>query len=494
MSKKIKVALIALLVVVLGAVGFMFSKVKSDKIAENVIVNGINLGGMTKEEAKNKIKVFDTNEFTLSSEERSWKLNLDELNFEYDISKTVENAYKVDRSGNIFSNMFDMAKSMMGHETNVRVAIEYDKAKAKEELDKIRKDVDREKENAKINTDNDKITIVPEKNGVVLNEAETNKAIEKRSSANKFKTEAVVKLDEPKIKKSDLEGMDKALGTSVTTFKNNYNRTENIKIATNASSGVILKPGQEYSFNTIVGKRNKANGYKSAPVIVQGEMQEDLGGGVCQVSSTLYNAALKSGMEIVNVKNHTIPSSYVGMGRDATVTDSGIDFVFKNPYKHNVYIQNYVTGGSIVCQVFGSKADEQNIEIQTKTISVSQATPQKVEKSDLPAGKEEVDKASRNGYVVETYRIYKDKNGKQIKKEKIATSSYPKQNGVIFVGTAPVEEKPAEPQNPGENNSGNNGGGETQKPDGNAGNAGNTGNSDGEAQKPEATPKENNKN
>lgn len=174
--------------------------------------------------------------------------------------------------------------------------------------------------------------------------------------------------------------MDKALGTSVTTFKNNYNRTENIKIATNASSGVILKPGQEYSFNAIVGKRNKANGYKSAPVIVQGEMQEDLGGGVCQVSSTLYNAALKSGMEIVNVKNHTIPSSYVGMGRDATVTDSGIDFVFKNPYKHNVYIQNYVTGGSIVCQVFGSKADEQNIEIQTKTISVSQATPQKVEK------------------------------------------------------------------------------------------------------------------
>lgn len=491
MSKKIKVALIALLVVVLGTVGFMFSKVKSDKIAENVIVNGINVGGMTKEEAKNKIKVFDTNEFTLSSEERSWKLNLDELNFEYDINKTVENAYKVDRSGNIFSNMFDMAKSMMGHETNVRVAIKYDEAKAKEELDKIRKDVDREKENAKINTDNDKITIVPEKNGVVLNEAETNKAIEKRLSANKFKTEAVVKLDEPKIKKSDLEGMDKALGTSVTTFKNNYNRTENIKIATNASSGVILKPGQKYSFNTIVGKRNKANGYKSAPVIVQGEMQEDLGGGVCQVSSTLYNAALKSGMEIVNVKNHTIPSSYAGMGRDATVTDSGTDFVFKNPYKHNVYIQNYVTGGSIVCQVFGSKADEQNIEIQTKTVSVSQATLQKIEKSDLPAGKEEVDKASRNGYVVETYRIYKDKNGKQIKKEKIATSSYPKQNGVIFVGTAPVEEKPAEPQNPGENNSENNGGGETQKPDGNAGN---TGNSGGETQKPEATPKENNKN
>ena len=482
MSKKIKVLLIAILVIILGTIGFMFSKVKSDKIAENVIINGMNVGGMTKEQAKDKVKVFDVSDFTLKNAERSWKLNLDEVNFKYNIDKTVENAYKINREGNIFSNMFGMAKSILGKENKVYISINYDKSKLKEELEKIEKEVNRKKENASINTDNDKITIVPEKNGVVLNMEDTSKKIEKRLSSNKFDTEAVVTLDEPKIKKADLEGIDTALGTSVTTFKNNYNRTENIKVATKASSGVILKPGQEYSFNTIVGKRNKANGYKSAPVIVQGEMQEDLGGGVCQVSSTLYNAALKSGMEIVNVKNHSIPSSYVGMGRDATVTDSGIDFVFKNPYKHNVYIQNYVTGGSIVCQVFGSKADDHDIEIETKTISVSQATPERVEKSDLPAGKEEVDKPSRNGYVVETYRIYKDKNGKQIKKEKIATSSYPKKNGVIFVGTAPVEQKPTEPQEPGGNNSGNNG--NTQKPDNNSGNTG------GEAQKPETDKKE----
>ena len=481
MSKKIKVALVALLVVILGTTGFMFSKVKSNKIAENVIVNGINIGGMTKEEAKGKIKVFDTNEFTLKSEGRSWKINLDDLNFAYDIDKTVEDAYKVNREGNIFSNMFNMAKSMTGHENKINVAIKYDEAKAKEYLDKIKKDINRKKENASINTDNNKITIVPEKNGVVLNEAETNKTIEKRLSANKFNAEAVVALDEPKVKKADLEGMEKALGTSITTFKNNYNRTENIKVATKASSGVLLKPGQEYSFNTIVGKRNKANGYKSAPVIVDGEMEDDLGGGVCQVSSTLYNAALKSGMEIVHVKNHSIPSSYVGMGRDATVTDGGIDFVFKNPYKHDVYVQNYVSGDSLVCQIFGKKSDEPNIEIITKTISVSQATPQKVEKSDLPAGKEEVDKPSRNGYVIETYRIFKDKNGKQIKKEKVATSSYPKQNGIIFVGTAPQEEKPEQPQNPGENNGG--GSDNSQKPDNNAGNSG------GDANKPETEQK-----
>lgn len=482
MSKKVKVALLTLLVVILGTIGFMFFKVKSNKIAENVIVNGIDIGGMTKEEAKSKIKVFDAKEFTLKNSDRSWKFDLNELNFQYDIDQTVENAYKVNREGNIFSNMFDMAKSMMGYKNDIYISIKYDEVKAKQQLNKIKKEVNREKENARIDTENDKITIVPEKNGVVLNEAKTGEIIEKRLSENRFNAEAVVKLDEPKIKKSDLKGMEKALGTSVTTFKNDYNRTENIKVATKASSGVLLKPGQEYSFNTIVGKRSKANGYKNAPVIVEGEMQEDLGGGVCQVSSTLYNAALKSGMEIVHVKNHSIPSSYVGMGRDATVTDGGIDFIFKNPYKHDVYIQNYVSGNSLVCQIFGKNSDSQNIEIYTKTISVSQAIPQKVEKGDLPVGKEEVDKPSRNGYVIETYRIYKDKNGKQIKKEKVATSNYPKQNGIIFVGTAPVEEKPEQPQNPDSNNNGNSG--ETQKPENN-----NTEKPEGETQKPESAPK-----
>ena len=139
MSKKIKVALLALLLVILGTVGFMFSKVKSNKIAENVIVNGMDIGGMTKEEAKNKIKVFDVNEFTLKSEERSWKLDLDELNFEYDIDKTVDDAYNVNRNGNLFSNMINMSKSMFGHKSNVRIAIKYDEVRAKEQLDKIKK-------------------------------------------------------------------------------------------------------------------------------------------------------------------------------------------------------------------------------------------------------------------------------------------------------------------------------------------------------------------
>ncbi|WP_300283058.1 VanW family protein [Peptacetobacter sp.] len=472
MSKKIKVIIVAILVVILCAFGIVFSKVKSNKIADNVIVNGVNVGGMTKEEAKKEIKIFKANTFIVKNNDRSWKLNLDDMKFRYNIDKTVENAYEVNRDKGIFTNMIGMTKSILGHKNKVYIVTEFNRNRISKELEKIKKDVDRKKENAKINMENKKVSIIAEKDGILLIEDKTERKIEKRLSENKFDTEAVVKVDKPKIKKEDLKGINSLLGTSVTSIKGDYNRTENVRVATESSSGVLLRPGEEYSFNKIVGKRNKKNGYKSAPVIVSGEMQEDLGGGVCQVSSTLYNATLKSGMKIVKVQNHSIPSSYVGMGRDATVTDSGIDFIFKNGYKHNVYVQNYVSGGTIVCQVFGNKSDEQNIEIQTKVISIASATSEKVNKSDLPAGKEVVEKPSRNGYTVETYRIYKDKNGKQIKKEKISTSYYPKKNGVIFVGTAPKEEKPENPENKPENGNSDNTGGETPSPDGGSGSTG----------------------
>ena len=138
-------------------------------------------------------------------------------------------------------------------------------------------------------------------------------------------------------------------------------------------------PGETLSYNKATGNRTVTNGYKNAPVIVQGVVQDGIGGGVCQVSTTLYNATLYSGLEIVQLRNHTIPSSYVPKGRDATVADSGIDFVFKNNLNHPIYIKNYVSGNTVTCQIYGSSKDKQNIEIQTNTDGVSAAPVKKVD-------------------------------------------------------------------------------------------------------------------
>jgi hypothetical protein len=209
-------------------------------------------------------------------------------------------------------------------------------------------------------------------------------------------------------------------------------------------------PDEVFSYNDHTGMRTVANGYKNAPVIVQGVVQEGIGGGVCQVSSTLYNSVLYAGLEIVNLKNHSIPSTYVPKGRDATVTDGGIDFVFKNNLKYPVYLKNYVSGNVVTCQIYGSSKDKQNIQIATSIDGVSVAPIKKVDDPTIPKGEEKNLEASRNGYTVSTYRLYIDNNANVAKKEKVATSYYPKKQGVIAVGTMePKQEEPKkDPQVP----------------------------------------------
>lgn len=132
------------------------------------------------------------------------------------------------------------------------------------------------------------------------------------------------------------------LGTSTTSFApNNYNRNNNIQLATKACNGYIIKPGETFSFNTVVGKRTKARGYKEAGIYVNGQTDTGVGGGICQVSSTLFNAALESNMTIVARRAHSLPVSYLPRGRDAAVSWGGPEFKFKNPHKFPVMIGTY---------------------------------------------------------------------------------------------------------------------------------------------------------
>ena len=328
--------------------------------------------------------------------------------------------------------------------------INYDKNKLKAEMEKIAKEIDVDVKDATLDISGEKVKVIPDSDGLKMDISKSMENFDNQTKKGNYKNELVVKATPAKVKKEQLANIDTNLGTYSTTFKTSQiNRSINIKLATDNISNVLLMPGETFSFNKHTGKRSKENGYKSAPVIMEGEMEEDYGGGVCQVSSTLYNSVLYSGLEIVNVKNHTIPSSYVPKGRDATVADSGIDFLFKNNLKHPVYIKNYVSGNQIVCNIYGSAEDKQNITISTKLDGVSQTTMKRVNDPTMPKGKEKVDKSGRNAYSVSTYRTFNDANGKKIKTEKIANSYYPKKEGIILVGT--MEPKPEEKPNTDEN-------------------------------------------
>lgn len=145
------------------------------------------------------------------------------------------------------------------------------------------------------------------------------------------------------------------IGRYITSFNpGNKNRSFNIKLATEAINNYVVFPGETFSFNKVVGKRTKAKGYLKAPVIVRGEFSEDIGGGICQVSSTLFNAVDNAGLTIVQRFSHSREVPYIPPGRDATVSWYGPDFVFKNKYQQPILIRARILGNQLIINLYSS--------------------------------------------------------------------------------------------------------------------------------------------
>jgi vancomycin resistance protein YoaR len=146
------------------------------------------------------------------------------------------------------------------------------------------------------------------------------------------------------------------IGRYVTSFNvENKTRSHNIRLAVKAINNAVVFPGETFSFNKVVGKRTASKGYLKAPVIIRGEFSEDFGGGICQVSSTLFNAVDNAGLQIVQRFSHSREVPYIPPGRDATVSWYGPDFVFKNKYNQPILLQAKTLGNKLIIKIFSSE-------------------------------------------------------------------------------------------------------------------------------------------
>ena len=224
-----------------------------------------------------------------------------------------------------------------------------------------------------------------------------------------------------------------------TSFQtSNKPRTINLSIAAKCFPGVIVMPGKSISYNQIVGERTAARGYKEAGVFVNGRLDSGLGGGICQVSSTLYNAALLANLKIVERQNHSIPVVYVPLGRDSTVSYGSIDLRIRNTGSLPVAIASELHPGRLTFRILGTKTPGQVVIIeksvpQTKPIAVET----KVDPKLPPGARRVVEKGSPRKTVV-TYRIVKV-NGVLVKRERLGTSTYGGLPTVVAVGAGASE-------------------------------------------------------
>ena len=292
----------------------------------------------------------------------------------------------------------------------------------------------------------DSITITPEVIGVELKLEDVKKIVgENINNPESYTIPA--KITYPNVTAAQLEAeyTDCVIATYSTDYStSSANRKENIRLAASKINGVILNPGDVFSFNGIVGPRTEATGYKVAHVYSGNKVVDGIGGGICQVSSTLYNAVVFADLEIVYRTNHSLPVSYVPLGRDATVSYGTIDFKLKNNKETPIKFEAIADGTNLTINVYGRKKYMKDISIETAVVGYIPFSVSEVEDASLAAGERVVKERGANGTRVEAYKIVKE-NGNVVSRTLLAKSSYSPTTQVEAVGTgmAPMPDVPA---------------------------------------------------
>ena len=229
------------------------------------------------------------------------------------------------------------------------------------------------------------------------------------------------------------------LGTYTTKYNaGNTNRSHNVALAASKFNGYIMMPGDVFSYNGVVGDRTVAAGYRNAAVYTSNGVEDGIGGGICQVSSTLYNAVLYSNLEIVSRRNHSYPVSYAPKGQDATVSMGAIDFLFKNNSENPIQIRTYVGGGNCTVSIYGKKTVPFTVSVESTIVSTKPYTVEYTDDPNMPEGEEKITREGITGYGVRTVR-YVTINGVTTK-EQLPNSNYVALSQKVTRGTMKVEE------------------------------------------------------
>ncbi len=272
----------------------------------------------------------------------------------------------------------------------------------------------------------------------------------KRLEAATPGSKVVIKMDDliPEVTKAKLnsEMFGEKLFSKSTVYVNNASRTKNLQLACEAINGTIIAPGKVFSFNDIVGERTAEKGYEPATIYSGGESLPELGGGVCQVASTIYYCTLHMDLEQVERTEHMFVVTYVDMGMDATIYWGSLDYKFKNTLDYPIKIQANVDNGSCNITFWGEKPLEKKVEMSYKILST---TPwEEVEEVDetKEVGFREEKCTPYTGYRVVTNKRVLDLDGKELSNKVEAYSTYEKRDHIFIVG--PSEEAPTDPENP----------------------------------------------
>lgn len=422
----------------------------TNEIYQGVSVGNIHVGGLSAEQAQQKINTFFKEKTENSPliiakyKDQQWTISAQDIDISIKADDLAERAFNIGRTGNIINRLQERYLAIhQGH--NLPLTVQYNQDKLQSILANIAKSINQEPKNARLKPINSvKIEVIPEVIGRKVDLSQT--LTEVTSNLNtKLAFTFLIAVEEtmPSVMTRDLEHIDELIASYTTQFdSSDYNRTQNVLLASKSINSVLVRAGEVFSFNDIVGLRLAKFGYKEAPAYINGMLVPDWGGGVCQVSSTLYNAVLLADLSIEERTPHYRPPGYVPIGQDATVADNQLDFKFKNTLSQNIYIISEIYGNQLLVNIYGKRLEDPP-EIYVISTDRKVLEPTTIIKQDpsLDIGKEIVEVEGQKGFIVSTYRI-KKVDGKVVKQEFLASDEFRPIDKVVRIGTKAPPQQP----------------------------------------------------
>ncbi|MBP3702950.1 MAG: VanW family protein [Lachnospiraceae bacterium] len=435
--------ILAILIIVAAICGISYQKVKLEegKICEGVYVDSIALGGMTADEAKQAIS-----DYVTSLTNRTVKVNvkgnevqttLHELGFTSKDNQYVENAMKVGRTGNALSNYKEIKKAK-SEKIVYELSYQLDDEKVKTFVDKQCSKYTKVAKNAGIKRENGVFIYTDSSPGQRVDANATMEALKKAILASgtegDIQIDAVIIEDQPTVNKETASLCKDKLGTFSTNYSSGaLDRSKNLANAARLIDGSVIYPGETFSVYKAIAPLEESNGYYAAPSYNNGEVVDSIGGGVCQVSTTLYNAVLRAEQEIVERYPHSMKVSYVELSMDAAIAGTYKDFKFKNITDAPLYISGIASNGTITFSVYGheTRSADREIRFESETTSTKEPGKDKVTYDETkPESYMAVTQQAHTGYTAKLWKIVKE-NGEETKTQINSSTYYPSPRYVV---------------------------------------------------------------
>ena len=348
---------------------------ETDTISKNVYIGGVNVSGMTEEQAtkavEEKLGKGTGGNYTVKIGDETTTATAENFGMEWTNREVVHEAMEVAKGGNLIKQYKDK-KDLQVEPKNFEVAYAPNEQAVKTYVEKLAEEYNRDAEEGDITFANGYPEVTGGETGIAVNVDQSVSSIMKALEGDGTELTVVAEVQKPSVTKEELSQVKDVLGTATTYYGSSYERNTNVEVGASKINGTLIMPGETFSVTAAVTPFNADNGYYPAPSYESGQVVDTYGGGICQVSTTLYNAVLKAELQVDERHNHTMLVSYVDPSKDAAIAEGLMDFIFTNNTDAPIYIYGVGSQGTLNFTIYGHETRDPNRSISFRSETLSQ--------------------------------------------------------------------------------------------------------------------------